>query len=171
MMMRGIVIIAGNAVTISSGTTAGAEIAVESEKIAIGSEGTGTKRRAANTSHLGGNSMRVRKGKAIGATSTKRTNVARKRRKPVRTGSLRGMSRTPRSSLSYCSSCTLANNSLPLPWYFFQLPKENAERWEPNGLWIAPQLTLAARLFGKESPGSTKGCFIMSNSGRKRIQL
>lgn len=53
-MMRGIVIIAGNAVTISSGTTAGAEIAVESEKIAIGSEGTGTKRRAANTSHLGG---------------------------------------------------------------------------------------------------------------------
>ncbi|XP_013929586.1 PREDICTED: pre-mRNA 3'-end-processing factor FIP1-like isoform X2 [Thamnophis sirtalis] len=96
--MTGTVIIAGNAVTILSMTTAGVEIAVVSEKIVTGKGGTERKKRAANINHHGASSMRVKKGKATVDTSTKRTSATKRRRKQVKMDLQKKMNRTPRSS-------------------------------------------------------------------------
>ncbi|XP_070808210.1 uncharacterized protein [Pituophis catenifer annectens] len=98
MTMRGTVIIAGNAVTILSVTTAGVEIAVVNEKIVTGKGGTETKKRAANINHHAASSMRVKKGKATVDTSTKRTSATKRRRRQVKMDLQKETNRTPRSS-------------------------------------------------------------------------
>ncbi|XP_053229311.1 uncharacterized protein LOC128406205 isoform X8 [Podarcis raffonei] len=70
VMMKGIITIAEKAATILSRTIT-VEIIVGSENIIIGSKGTETKRKQANTSH-GVSSMRAKNVKTTRRTSTRR---------------------------------------------------------------------------------------------------
>ncbi|XP_077778773.1 uncharacterized protein LOC114589107 isoform X2 [Podarcis muralis] len=76
-MMKGIITIAEKAATILSRTIT-VEIIVGSENIIIGSKGTETKRKQANTNH-GVSSMRAKNVKATSITSTRRTSTRRKK--------------------------------------------------------------------------------------------
>lgn len=85
-------------VMILSGIIAGVEIGAESGRIATGSAGTERRRRAVNISLQDVSSTRVKRVKATGATSTKRTSAAKRRRRPVMTASQREMNKMLRSN-------------------------------------------------------------------------
>lgn len=88
---------------ILSGIIAGVEIGAESGRIATGSADTERRRRVVNISLQDVSSMKVKRVKATGATSTKRTSAAKRRRRPVMTALQREMNKMLRSNSSQLS--------------------------------------------------------------------